>query len=133
MKFPRAIRHVALAIGLALVPMLASRGADEEGFKPIFNGKDLTGWKFLEKRGDGYAVENGLLVCPAGGGGNLFTEKEYANFILRFESRKSFGAGAADLLAERVHTPASVHEQDDRERKSVLSEVRNLLLHSVFK
>lgn len=87
MKFRRAFRHVALAVALALVPMVVSRGADEDGFKPLFNGKDLTGWKFLEKRGDGYTVENGMLVCPAGGGGNLFTEKEYGNFVLRFEFR----------------------------------------------
>ena len=32
-------------------------------------------------------VENGVLVCPADGGGNLFTEREYANFVLRFEFR----------------------------------------------
>jgi hypothetical protein len=32
-------------------------------------------------------VEKGLLVCPADGGGNLFTTKEYANFVLRFEFR----------------------------------------------
>src|SRR2546430_9282892 len=30
----------------------------------------------LGQKGTGYKVENGLLVCPADGGGNLFTTKE---------------------------------------------------------
>ena len=51
-----------------------------EGFVNLFNGKDLTGWTGSV---EGYAAEDGLLVCNKGG--NLYTEKEYDNFILRFE------------------------------------------------
>src|SRR2546423_8554998 len=51
----------------------------------LFNGKDLTGWHLVDQKGRGYIVEDGKIVCPADGGGNLFTEKEYANFILQFE------------------------------------------------
>ena len=57
----------------------------EPGFTPLFNGKDLSGWKLMGGRGPGYVVENGTIVCPADGGGNLFTEAEYDNFVLRFE------------------------------------------------
>jgi hypothetical protein len=32
-------------------------------------------------------VENGRLVCPENGGGNLFTEREYGDFSFRFEFR----------------------------------------------
>lgn len=53
---------------------------NSEGFVNLFNGRDLTGWTGSV---DGYAAEEGLLVCK--GGGNLYTEKEYDNFILRFE------------------------------------------------
>lgn len=53
------------------------------GFKKIFNGKDLTGWKIhgTEK----WYVENGELVCESGPDkkyGYLSTEKSYDNFIL---------------------------------------------------
>lgn len=65
--------------------------AVEPGFTPLFDGKSLKGWILVGGRGPGYVVENGLLVCPAEGGGNLFTEKEYANFILRFEFRMEPG------------------------------------------
>ncbi len=59
--------------------------ADETGFAPLFNGKTLDGWVIMGPYGPGYIVEGGKIVCPADGGGNLFTEREYANFILRFE------------------------------------------------
>lgn len=51
-----------------------------EGFVSLFNGKDLTGWVGSV---EGYGAENGILVCK--GGGNLYAEKEYDNFVLRFE------------------------------------------------
>ncbi|MCJ7484687.1 MAG: DUF1080 domain-containing protein, partial [Candidatus Aminicenantes bacterium] len=54
-----------------------------EGFTPLFNGRDLEGWT-----GDtnGYAVEAGKIVIhPELGSGNLYTVKEYGDFVLRFE------------------------------------------------
>jgi hypothetical protein len=71
------------AFGFAAGSTLAAK----DGFEPIFNGKDLTGWTLFKGRGPGYVVENGVLVCPKEGGGNLFTEKEYSNFILRMDWR----------------------------------------------
>jgi len=62
----------------------------EGGFVQLFDGT-LNGWKLVDGKGPGYVVENGVLVCPADGGGNLFTEKEYANFVLRFEFRLTPG------------------------------------------
>lgn len=59
----------------------------EPGFVFLFNGKNLNGWQLVNGKGPGYVVENGLLVCPADGGGNLFTDKEFDNFIFRFEFR----------------------------------------------
>src|SRR6476661_3570258 len=78
------------AIGLAAGILLAAPA--EPGFTTLFNGKDLSGWKLVEPEGRGYIVENGLLECPADGGGNLFTEKEYANFIFRFEFKLEEGS-----------------------------------------
>ena len=72
--------------GLAL-----SAEAPEPGFVSLFNGRDLTGWQIVRPKGPGYIVENGLLECPADGGGNLFTDKEYANFIFRFEFKLEQG------------------------------------------
>ena len=62
---------------------------DAEGFVPIFNGRDLTGWVGLL---DGYKVENGVLVCLKETVGNIYTEKDYADFVLRVEFKLTPGA-----------------------------------------
>jgi len=66
--------------------------APEPGFVPLFDGKSLRGWQPVGKVGEGYLVEDGVLICPAQGGGNLFTEREYADFVLRFEFRLQEGS-----------------------------------------
>ena len=55
----------------------------DEGFVPLFNGRDLEGWT---GGGGGYVAEDGrIVVHPERGGGNLYTAKEYADFVLRFD------------------------------------------------
>ncbi len=63
-----------------------------EGFVSLFNGYDLEGWKgATEMYGVDREKEPGVLQCfpdrklPAGRRGDLWTAKEYGNFILRFE------------------------------------------------
>lgn len=65
--------------------------ASDEGFEPLFDGKSLKGWTLVNPKGPGYLVQDGILICPAEGGGNLFTEREFSDFILRFEYRLSPG------------------------------------------
>ena len=57
---------------------------DEQGFVPIFDGRSLDGWRGAT---NGYTVEEGVLVCNKKGGGNVFTVKEFGDFIFRFEFR----------------------------------------------
>ena len=64
----------------------------EDGFVSLFDGKSLNGWITINKTGQGYLVKNGILICPATGGGNLFSVKEYSNFVLRFEFRLQEGS-----------------------------------------
>src|SRR3954462_11779989 len=68
-----------LLLGAALAPAQAP-----EGFTPLFNGKDLTGWKATGKT-DVWGAENGVLYVAGGGGGWLLTEKEFKDFELRLE------------------------------------------------
>jgi len=64
----------------------------ESSFTPLFDGQTLTGWTLVGKLGDGYGVTNGVIYCAQGGGGNLFTEKQYDDFILRFEFKMEDGS-----------------------------------------
>lgn len=86
---PRWLAALVLACA-ALVSGVAV-AEDEPGFEPLFDGKTLDQWQIVRKKGEGYVVKDGVIVCPATGGGNLFTKKEYSNFILRFEYRVSPG------------------------------------------
>ncbi len=77
----------ALAAGAAT---LASENEDfEEGFVSLFDGKTLSGWQGSV---DGYTVENGAIVCIADKGGRLFTDRQYSDFVLRFEFKLTPGA-----------------------------------------
>lgn len=79
----------ALALVLLTAPLFAADSASEEGFVSLFNGKDLTGWQGAV---GGYFVEDGAIVCDPAKGGNLYTAKEYDNFVLRFEFKLPPGA-----------------------------------------
>ena len=65
--------------------------AAERGFTSLFNGKNLDGWQLVRGRGPGYLVKDGAIICPLDGGGNLFTAKEYKDFVLRFEFKMEPG------------------------------------------
>jgi hypothetical protein len=107
-----ALTCAALACGFVLSP--ASRADEKDGWVPLFNGKDLTGWKIhpnpnreisdiTEKKADGkvvafegtvrgkkvalWRVEDGAIV---GGGpaSHLFSERDdYADFHYRVEAK----------------------------------------------
>jgi hypothetical protein len=65
--------------------------AAEKGFTELFDGKTTNGWQLVKGHGPGYIVKDGILVCPKEGGGNLFTAKEYKDFIFRLEFKLSPG------------------------------------------
>jgi len=91
---------------------LERQEADEEGFVSIFNGKDLTGWYGTKY----YSVSpEGTLVCDPKAtvwngekddNGNLLTEREYRNFILRFDFKMA--ANGNNGLA--IRTPSHLVE-----------------------
>lgn len=71
----------ALLTAGALSPK--SHGAAESDWTPLFNGKDLTGWK--PEGGAVWTVEDKCLVGKQGpkfAPGDLFTEKEFGDFEL---------------------------------------------------
>ncbi len=63
--------------------------ADADGFKPLFNGKDLTGWTVPEGDGGHWKVVGGVIdydaQSEAKGDKNLWTEREYGDFVLELD------------------------------------------------
>jgi len=62
---------------------------DEEGFVAIFDGKTLEGWTGAA---DNYVAEEGMIQSLPKKGGNLYTTKDFGDFVLRFEFRLTPGA-----------------------------------------
>jgi hypothetical protein len=60
----------------------------EEGFKPIFNGKNLQGWAGPVEN---YEVKDGAIVCKKGKGGTIYAKDEYSDFVARFEFKVPSG------------------------------------------
>lgn len=86
----RTLIYLAALLCFGIGTTNAQEIPDSE-FTPLFNGKNLDGWIGNKSA---YLVENGTITVDpkGGGGGNLFTEKEYSNFILRFEFLLTPGA-----------------------------------------
>lgn len=58
---------------------------DKEGFVPLFNGKDLTGWVNVNTHPSTFFVKYGMIITNGKPMGFLRTEKQYENFELEFE------------------------------------------------
>ncbi len=95
---------------------------DEKGFTPLFDGKSLNGWQLVKGQGPGYVVKDGIIECPANGGGNLYTVKEYGNFVLRFEFMTEPGGNngvgiRAPLTGDAAYQGMEIQILDDQHER----------------
>ena len=100
------ITLLALAATMALGPLTLSAAAAEKGFKPLFNGKDLTGWKLrhLDGNKSWSVLPGGILkntVEKDVHGTDLVTEKKFWNFTVRYEFMTPDGSNSGFYLRGR--------------------------------
>jgi hypothetical protein len=76
-----------------------------QGFTPIFNGKDLTGWHISQVNHHGntkaWTVKDGVLMGTQdtpGNGGILLTDKKFKNFEVSIEVNPDFGCDSGLFL-----------------------------------
>jgi hypothetical protein len=96
-------RLFPLSLLAALLALSPARPADKEkdvpeGFTPLFDGKDLDGWKVFDGKKDAWGVEDGMIVTKSGGGGWLLTDKEYGDFEVRVDFKMSEGGNSGVAL-----------------------------------
>jgi hypothetical protein len=103
----------------------AATQAADAGFTPLFNGKDFSGWVYgrrangTENRsGQGYQIDNGVIFSTKEDGGNLFTEKTYADFVFRFEFKLTENANngigiRAPLQGDSAYVGMEIQVLDD--------------------
>lgn len=76
-----------------------------QGFKPLFNGVDLTGWRYRNPDGlKSWSAQNGMLVNTLRKdehGTDLVTEEKFKNFTVRYEYMVPKGANSGFYLRGR--------------------------------
>ena len=88
-----------------------------DGFVTLFNGRNLDNW--IGNKTSYIAEDGNIVVKPGdGSGGNLYTEKEYADFIFRFEFQLTPGANnglgiRAPLTGDAAYSAMELQILDD--------------------
>jgi len=79
---------LVVAFGAAHGDVCGAKGpmADKEGFVPLFNAKDLAGWKADDAAREHWKVVDGVITYD-GKNKTLWTEAEFADFILKVDWR----------------------------------------------
>jgi len=91
---------LASALIVGIVPLVQVPA--ESGWSPVFNGKDLGGWK---NNGDEkWIVENGTILCESKANkyGYLTTEKTYRDFDLRLKFKSEALGNSGVFLRSRI-------------------------------
>ena len=83
---------------LTLCLVAAGAAQAEEGFLPLFNGKDLSGWVNVNTAPSTWTVRDGMIVCSGKPTGELRTERMYQNFVLELEWRHMRPKGNAGVF-----------------------------------
>jgi hypothetical protein len=79
---------------------------DDEGFVPLFNRKDLTGWTTHPKQRGNWHVEKGVLIGSGPAVSHLYsTRSDYQNFHLHVEVRINNG-GNSGVSGRTLFGPA---------------------------
>ena len=90
---PNSFRTTCLALACSISFLLvhSTRAADNDGFVPLFNGKDLSGWKIPEGDNGHWKVVDGVIdydaESEARGEKGLTSQKEFGDYILRADWR----------------------------------------------
>jgi hypothetical protein len=83
----RSILLALVVIGFTRAVVAAAE--KEDGFRPLFNGKDTAGWHLRNPKGrNSWSIEDGVLkntVSEGAHGTDLVTDKKFWNFTVRYE------------------------------------------------
>ena len=91
--------RVLCTLSVLLLSQAAIDAGDVPQFRPLFNGKDLTGWVDVNTSEETWSVKDGLLVCTGHPIGVMRSEKQYENFVLHIEWRHMEPGGNSGVFA----------------------------------
>jgi len=98
------MKRIGLFVAIVLIAGLTAmaEASPEDGWVPLFNGKDLQGWK---KNGDEkWIVEQGTILCESTANkyGYLTTEKTYRDFDLRLKFKGEAAGNSGVFFHARI-------------------------------
>lgn len=105
-SFRRATPGWALAVLCLLGTGRSIAATPESDWRPMFNGRDLTGWTPLNVAPDTFSVRDGIIVSTGIPTGLLRTERQYENFELELEWRHLKPGGNAGVFLWGSPLPA---------------------------
>jgi hypothetical protein len=83
---------------LALVCDAVVLAADDDGFVPLFNGRDLSGWVNANCAPETWSVREGVIHCTGRPTGAMRTTRQYENFILEVDWRHLSRSGNSGVF-----------------------------------
>lgn len=99
---------IAALFCLSLPACLAEDTKAEDGFKPLFDGKTLEGWKNPYKHGEAKVVD-GEIHLIANNKFFLVTEKTYANFVFEGDVHLPEGKANSGFMFRAHAEPGKVY------------------------
>ena len=97
-----------LALTAALFVAISTQvlSQDADGFVPLFNGKDLTGWRPVNVAADTFSVRDGMIVTTGVPTGFMATDRQYENFIVELDWQHMKEGGNSGLFIWGEGLPA---------------------------
>jgi hypothetical protein len=122
----RLLPILVLPFAIALAPAGA---ADEADYKPLFNGKDLTGWARVNTHPDTFYVKDGEIITTGKPYGYLRTDKQYENFVAEFEwmheNKTEVGNSGCFVWGDALPVPGSPYTRGIEVQVLVNLEAKN--------
>lgn len=107
-----------------------SASEKKEGYKLLFDGKTLNGWKY--RRDDGnksWSTQNGMLVntlAKGGHGTDIYTEEKFKDFIVRYEYQVPPGSNSGFYLRGRYEIQIFDNSNKDGHDKGLNGDIYNV-------
>lgn len=100
-----------VALPLLALALASAGAADDADYKPLFNGKDLSGWARVNTHPDTFYVKDGEIITTGKPYGYLRTDKQYENFVAEFEwlheNKKEVGNSGFFVWGDALPVPGS--------------------------
>jgi hypothetical protein len=97
---------MARPLALALLALCSCASSAPLEWRPLFNGRDLSGWSRVNCAPDTFTAREGVIHCNGQPTGVLRTDRMYTDFVLELEWRHLQAGGNAGLFVWSDALPA---------------------------